>query len=140
MFIFGLILGILIIISFIVYYKIVKQVRKVAEVIFVNRSALCLILFLVNKIFKRQFTAITNLFNDRVHIISKVYFESIIEGDLLYKHELVHILQSRKHGRFKFIVMYLFNSIRYGYEKNPFEIEAYTLEADTVENIKKHFE
>lgn len=139
MFIFGLILGILIVISIVIYYKIVKRVRKVAEIVFVNRSVLCLIVFLVNKIFKQHFVAITNTFNDRVHVLSKVYFESIIESDLLYKHELVHVLQVRKHGRFKFLVLNTINFIKFGYDKNPFEVEAYTLEADTVENIKKHF-
>ena len=83
--------------------------------------------------------AITNLFNDRVHVVSKVAFGQLMECDLLYRHELVHILQSRLKGRFKFIILYLFYSIRYGYRKNPFEVEAYRLEVKNADEIKKEF-
>lgn len=138
-FILGIIFGVLIIVSIIVYYKKVKRVRKVAEIVFINRSVLCLILTIVNKLFKKRFEAITNLFNDRVHIVSFNYFDKISEADILYKHELVHVLQCKKHKRFIFIVLYLINSIRFGYSKNPFEVEAYTFEKSEVSEIKKHF-
>lgn len=138
-FILGIIFGVLIIISIVVYYKKIKRFRKVAEIVFINRSVLCLILTIVNKLFKKRFEAITNLFNDRVHIVSFNYFDKISEEDILYKHELVHVLQCKKHKRLIFIVLYLISSIRYGYSKNPFEIEAYTFESSDISEIKKHF-
>jgi hypothetical protein len=40
------------------------------------------------------------------------------------KHELAHIEQYQKHGLIKFLVLYIWYSIKYGYYNNPFEIEA----------------
>jgi len=40
------------------------------------------------------------------------------------KHELVHIAQFKKYGRIKMTVLYLLETIRKGYHKNKFEIEA----------------
>jgi len=48
----------------------------------------------------------------------------------LRKHEYVHIEQIHRHGILKFYLLYIYYSIRFGYEKNPFEIEAYTKEKE----------
>ncbi len=40
------------------------------------------------------------------------------------KHELAHIEQYKKHGLLKFLFLYLWYSIKYGYYNNPFEVEA----------------
>ncbi len=40
------------------------------------------------------------------------------------RHELAHIEQYRQHGLIKFLVRYLWYSIKYGYYNNPFEVEA----------------
>ena len=120
------------------YYKKIKKVRRVSEIIFINCSVLCLILYLVNKIFKQQFIAITNLFNSRVHVVDYRFYALVNENDTLYKHEYVHVLQSKKHKRFIFVILYLFNSLK-GYSKNKYEIEAYELENKSLEEIKKHF-
>jgi hypothetical protein len=42
----------------------------------------------------------------------------------LINHEMVHIAQIEKIGPVKFTLMYIWYNIRYGYENNPFEIEA----------------
>ncbi len=39
-------------------------------------------------------------------------------------HELVHIEQYRKNGFLKFLLLYIFESIRHGYYQNRFEVEA----------------
>ncbi|MBN9350151.1 MAG: DUF4157 domain-containing protein [Chitinophagaceae bacterium] len=39
-------------------------------------------------------------------------------------HELCHVQQFKRYGYLKFITMYLYESIRNGYTKNKFEIEA----------------
>ena len=130
-----LILSILIVI----YYVKIKKVKRVDEIVFVNRSLYSLLLHIVNKIFKQEFVAITNAFNNRIHIISKAYFDSITNNDLLYKHELVHLYQIRKFGKLKFILKYLFFSIKYGYNKNELEIEAYELEKQDINYIKSQF-
>lgn len=43
----------------------------------------------------------------------------------LRRHELVHIEQIERDGAIKFTVLYLWYLARYGYRKNPYEIEAY---------------
>ncbi len=40
------------------------------------------------------------------------------------KHELAHIEQYQRYGVIKFLLLYTWYSIRYGYYNNPFEIEA----------------
>lgn len=41
-----------------------------------------------------------------------------------YHHEMMHLRQIEDEGRFFFTVKYLAFLARYGYEKNPFEVEA----------------
>lgn len=41
-----------------------------------------------------------------------------------YKHEYCHIKQVRREGRLKFIIKYLYYNIKYGYNNNPYEVEA----------------
>ena len=41
-----------------------------------------------------------------------------------YAHEQRHLEQVERDGRFKFIFKYLWYNIRYGYENNPYEVEA----------------
>ena len=45
-------------------------------------------------------------------------------SESMYKHELCHIEQIKRDGRLKFICKYLYYNIKYGYDKNPYEIEA----------------
>ena len=55
-----------------------------------------------------------------------VYFkyreEQVTESTML--HELRHVAQIEKHGLLKFYLLYLWYSLRYGYKRNPFEVEA----------------
>ena len=50
--------------------------------------------------------------------------EDFLNDQRWYKHELVHIEQYKKHGLVKFLTLYLWYSIKYGYYNNPFEVEA----------------
>jgi len=43
----------------------------------------------------------------------------------LVRHELVHIAQIQREGRFVFIVKYLWYMVTVGYERNKYELEAY---------------
>ncbi|CAN5320587.1 hypothetical protein BH09BAC2_BH09BAC2_06700 [soil metagenome] len=40
------------------------------------------------------------------------------------KHELCHVKQYKKYGYFRFIFMYLWESILHGYQNNKYEAEA----------------
>lgn len=42
----------------------------------------------------------------------------------LINHELEHIRQIEREGKFKFSVKYLYFLVRYGYWNNPYEIQA----------------
>lgn len=42
----------------------------------------------------------------------------------LYRHELEHCYQVKRLGILRFYATYLWYQIRYGYKKNPFEVEA----------------
>jgi hypothetical protein len=50
--------------------------------------------------------------------------EEFLNNKRWLKHELAHIEQYKKHGLLKFLLLYLWYSIKYGYYNNPFEVEA----------------
>lgn len=50
--------------------------------------------------------------------------EDFLNDQRWLKHELVHIEQYKKHGLLKFLILYLWYSMKYGYYNNPFEVEA----------------
>jgi len=43
----------------------------------------------------------------------------------LIRHETIHFFQMQKEGLIKFYIKYMYYTIRYGYDNNPYEIEAY---------------
>jgi hypothetical protein len=43
----------------------------------------------------------------------------------LFRHELEHVYQQIRDGRALFYLKYFYYSLRYGYKKNPYEVEAY---------------
>ena len=45
-------------------------------------------------------------------------------SDKTYAHECHHLEQVEREGRFKFVAKYLWYLIRYGYDANPYEVEA----------------
>jgi hypothetical protein len=50
--------------------------------------------------------------------------EEFLRNTRWVKHEMAHVEQYRRHGIFKFLLLYSWYSIKYGYTNNPFEIEA----------------
>lgn len=68
--------------------------------------------------------------DSKVAMIDPIFLNILTIGDnklipaTLYKHEQAHIEQVKKYGRIKFIFKYLYYNIKYGYENNPFEVEA----------------
>ena len=43
----------------------------------------------------------------------------------LREHEQIHIQQIDRDGPIRFSLLYLYYQVRYGYETNPYEVEAY---------------
>lgn len=120
------------------YYKKVKQIKITEHITFINNSVLCFVLYLINKIFKKEFDAITNPFNSRVHLLNYGDYLSINKHFVLYRHEYTHLKQIKKYGRALFLFLYLLNSLR-GYSKNRFEIEAYKMQDFSIEEIDNIF-
>lgn len=54
-----------------------------------------------------------------------------ILNDLPYlRHEVAHVLQYQREGFIRFLMKYVWYSIRFGYLQNPFEIEAREAQTD----------
>lgn len=66
------------------------------------------------------YVAIVNPFSLTCHVLP----EYIPLGRKLKNHEETHFKQIKQDGVLKFCVKYLYYNIRYGYHKNPYEIEA----------------
>ena len=54
----------------------------------------------------------------------KVSKEDFLQDKNWVKHEICHINQFKKYGFFKFIIKYLWESLRRGYYNNKYELEA----------------
>lgn len=69
--------------------------------------------------------------------------EMLLSDKKWLKHELMHVIQQRRLGRTRFLVLYLLESFRKGYYQNKFEVEAREAEHLDIEEIKsmlKYFE
>lgn len=60
-------------------------------------------------------------------------------SEQLFRHELQHVYQVEDIGWLKFYVKYLWFSLRYGYKKNPYEIEAYDAQEQPLTTIERHW-
>ncbi|MBK6818535.1 MAG: DUF4157 domain-containing protein [Bacteroidetes bacterium] len=69
-----------------------------------------------------------------LHRITKA---AILQDERLLCHELTHVMQWRQQGVVKFLLLYSWYSLRYGYYQNPFEKEARAKENDS--SIRDHF-
>ena len=59
----------------------------------------------------------------------KVYMrEPWFEDRLTRLHEVVHLRQIQRDGAVLFTLRYLWWQVRYGYWRNPYEVEAYAIE------------
>ena len=101
----------------------IRRFNKVEDEIIVNRTIICFIALSINFLFRKHIEAILNPFSNRIHCVYKYTFNCITSESVLYKHQYVHILQNKKLGWFKFIILYLINSLR-GYVNNVFEKQA----------------
>ena len=50
--------------------------------------------------------------------------EHFLQNEAWVKHEKCHIEQFRRYGFFRFIILYVWESVRKGYYNNRFEVEA----------------
>ena len=55
----------------------------------------------------------------------------------LFRHELEHAYQQNKEGVIKFYLKYFWYILRYGYRKNPFEVEAYAVQNQPLDELEE---
>ncbi len=60
----------------------------------------------------------------------KVSKQDFLKNPQWLQHEMVHIRQFERYGFFRFVVMYLIESLKHGYWQNKFEKEARAEEND----------
>jgi hypothetical protein len=56
-----------------------------------------------------------------LHKVSSTEFRQNIKW---FRHEMMHVKQFQQYGFLRFVFLYLIESLKKGYEKNKFEIEA----------------
>ena len=59
-----------------------------------------------------------------------IFFDKEIPDRSLIEHEKIHIRQQLKGWLIGFYIKYLYFNFRYGYKRNPYEVEAYKHEDD----------
>lgn len=102
----------------------IRRSKEVEDEIIVNRTIICFIALSINFLFRKHIEAVLNPFTNRIHCVYKDTFNCITSESVLYKHQYVHILQNKKLGWFKFIILYLINSM-HSYANNVFEKQAF---------------
>jgi hypothetical protein len=68
-----------------------------------------------------------------LHNTSKEEFHSNVRW---VRHEMVHLDQFRRYGKWRFVILYLLESVKKGYRNNRFEVEARAAELN--ESIPLH--
>ncbi len=66
-----------------------------------------------------------------------IYIYGVSAADFLndktwVRHELEHVLQWKAKGFITFLIQYLYYSVKYGYENNPFEVAARNAEENDL--------
>ena len=54
--------------------------------------------------------------------------EEFLQNEKWLKHEVCHLQQFKKHGKFIFTIKYAWESVLHGYYNNKYEVEARTAE------------
>jgi len=50
--------------------------------------------------------------------------EAFLQNKKWVKHEICHVQQFKKHGKFLFVLKYVYESARHGYYNNKYEVQA----------------
>ncbi len=66
----------------------------------------------------------------RTIYLHKVSRDQLLKNIPYLRHEIAHVLQYEREGYFSFLAKYLWYSLRFGYQNNPFEREAQQAQTD----------
>jgi hypothetical protein len=78
---------------------------------------------------KLQSKNVAIVIGSTIHLYN-VTKQQFLQNEKWVKHEVCHLQQFKKHGRFIFILKYLWESINHGYYNNKYETEARKAEED----------
>ena len=78
---------------------------------------------------KLQSKNVAIVIGSTIHLYN-VTKQQFLQNEKWVKHEVCHLQQFKKHGRFIFILKYLWKSIKHGYYNNKYETEARKAEED----------
>ena len=78
---------------------------------------------------KLQSKNVAIVIGSTIHLYN-VTKQQFLQNEKWVKHEVCHLQQFKKHGRFIFILKYLWESIKHGYYNNKYETEARKAEED----------
>lgn len=84
---------------------------------------------------KLDAVAVAIVFGKTIHL-HNASAEELINNHRWLGHELKHVEQFQKYGFLKFIFLYLMESIRTGYYRNKFEVEARKAEEETFPSFQ----
>ena len=72
---------------------------------------------------KLRCNAVAIVIGRTVHL-HNVSGDQFLQQEKWVKHEVCHVRQFQQHGRFVFMLKYLWETLKYGYYNNKYEIEA----------------
>ncbi|MGG9971035.1 DUF4157 domain-containing protein [Ferruginibacter sp. SUN002] len=72
---------------------------------------------------KLHTTSVAMVLGNTIHLYNTKK-EDFLKNESWVKHELCHVQQFKHYGFIKFILLYLWESIKNGYTNNRFEVEA----------------
>lgn len=72
---------------------------------------------------KLKVNSVAMVIGKTIHL-HNVTREIFLEDERWLKHEMAHVEQYKRYGLFRFLLLYTWYSIKYGYTNNPFEKEA----------------
>ena len=64
-------------------------------------------------------------------------FQDEVPERWLFRHELQHCYQQLREGVIFFYLKYFYYSVRYGYQNNPFEVEARAVQHDPLTSTEE---
>lgn len=79
---------------------------------------------------KLKATRLAIVFGKTIHLYNTTR-EAFLKNERWVCHELIHVKQYVRYGWLKFLLMYLFESLKKGYRNNKFELEARSKERDS---------
>ena len=87
---------------------------------------------------KLKCDCVAMVFGKTIHLYNSTR-EEFLKNQYWVRHEIAHVKQYKQLGVLKFLLFYLIETVKNGYEKNRFEIDARQKESDVSILSEVHF-